>query len=417
METLPGNRSADSLPASARAFFTELGRNVAAPLLATMVDWMIERVRRQQPEILLFLSRDGRIIREVWEARCPPDLAGLPTRYALASRRALRVASLERIDGDLLRLLTHHAEGLPFRELFDSLHLPGQRIEAVIREHSAVDPHAPYHRRQAATAAQVLHLLGQDIQRRAGEEREAYLRYLDSLELDGARRVGIVDIGWHGSLQAALARLLRRRNPDIATRGYYLALFGGASKWRSDRDSMEGCLLQEGEPRVREGELADCVELLEFLFSSTEPGLLCFHEKDGRAVPVFMEDRRSAYQKEALDALREGILEEIGESVPDAGEAYRRFRRLAFHPTREEARFLGRLQARRGFGKAGLLQPFAQPGNPVFNILHWGRLYRSFKEALWRNGYWAALSRPERALLRMISPVGTARFIHTSRGR
>ena len=62
----------------------------------------------------------------------------------------------------------------------------------------------------------------------AREERGVLLDYLSASGLVGCRRVGLIDVGWHGTMQRSITDMLRERGdcPDIT--GLYLGTYGFA---------------------------------------------------------------------------------------------------------------------------------------------------------------------------------------------
>ena len=74
--------------------------------MSGMVDWMVGQMRKDPPEKIFFLARDGQIVQEVWQRRVPSDLSGISTHYLLASRRALCMAAIRSLDTPALDFLT-----------------------------------------------------------------------------------------------------------------------------------------------------------------------------------------------------------------------------------------------------------------------------------------------------------------------
>jgi hypothetical protein len=392
----------------ARDFFAGLGRRVAAPLLIGMLQWMAGKIQESKPDMILFLSRDGDILRKLWELRCPSDLAGIPTRYLLASRRALWMASLQKVDDASCRLMTSQAAGLSVRQLFQRVGLDEAAFLPVLSRDPELAPDLPYSKRLESAVHRSFKELEPELLRSASRERKSYSSYLESEGITLRSRLAIVDIGWHGSLQIALANILRARGKHIESDGYYCGVFPDAIVRQSKQDRFHGFLLQGEEPSGRFRELQPFVELIEFLFSSPDKSLINFEESEsGIQVPVFGTESPSSYQLKALQTMHEECLKLAASESSSTPEPYHDLMRLGLFPSREEAALLAPLEAARGFGDVRFLQSFACTRSRIGNLLRWSRFYKDFKNSLWRPGYWACLSTTERRLLKILSPEGT----------
>ncbi|MEX0322230.1 MAG: hypothetical protein AB3N63_08740 [Puniceicoccaceae bacterium] len=395
----------------ARDFFFRLGSEVAAPLMTGLVRWMAAKLREARPDIILFLSRDGDILHKLWEKHCPDELADIPTRYLLASRRALRLASLRKVDESFCKFMTSQATGLSIRQMFQRIGLEEAAFLPVLSRNTRLAADLPWSRDLEREVHDTLKVLEPDLLRLAEREREAYCRYLDSEGINMTGRLAVVDVGWHASLQLALAEILRSRGQKLQTDGYYCGIFPDAIAGQTDDDQFHGYLLEGNQPAGRFSEVHRFVEIIEFLFSSAEKSLLYFKEgEDGIPSAVFCPDSASNYQLDAIRAMQEGCLTYADDPSRYPDDPYPALKRLGLDPTIEEASFLAPLEAARGFGDIRHLQGFARTGSQLGNLVRWKRFYSDFKDALWRPGFWARLSPMERKLLKLLSPDGTKGF-------
>lgn len=198
----------------------------AAPLFIGLALFVAERAIVDKIDRLFFLTREGEFFIRLHEILFPDHrLAGLalpPAAILPASRHATFAASLDAISiAELSRVwrLNWHQKlstlfgilGLdpdPFAVLLARLGLsPDEmivrpqddpRIEALLSDASFVE---------AATAS-------------VTARRATLTAYLHQQGIRPGDKIGIVDIGWRGTIQDNLARLM----PECETVGYYLAL-------------------------------------------------------------------------------------------------------------------------------------------------------------------------------------------------
>lgn len=403
-------RSQGSGEDSAREFFFRLGGEIAAPLMVGMINWMVHKIRASKPDMILFLSRDGEILREIWEKLCPDDLASIPHRYLLASRRALRLASLRSLDQAFCEFMTSQATGLSIRQLFERVGLDEAVFLPILSGNEEIAPDLPMTRKLEPAVHASLKVLEPNLLRVAESERRAYLKYLESEGVAGKSHLAVVDVGWHGSLQLALSEIMNEEHRPLKTDGYYLGVFPDAISAQTIKNRFNGYILDESGPAERFADLHRYVEIVEFLFSSSGKSLVKFEEdKSGNVCPVYGLEAISDYQRQAIQALRAGCLAAVNQA-PVFDDPYPALRRLGLHPTAKEAEFLAPIQAARGFGNIRYLQPFAASRSRVGNLVRWNRFFAEFKNSLWRPGFWARLSPTEQRLLKILSPEGTKHF-------
>jgi len=274
MDGASGSARREQIPEDTRRFFEDLGRDVAGPLLCGMIQWSVDRIRENRPDALLFFSRDGKILHQLWQSLCPDDLKHIPTRYVLASRRCLRMARMQELDADTLDFLTSHTRNLNVEGLLGRIGLERGDYINVLSRFDGIELETSC----ALVSPESLRKLFKDLEdillQRAQKEGSAYRKYLESLEIQEFSRMAVFDIGWHGSLQYALLRLLQPMNPEVSLDGYYCGLFPDARRYRSTINRMEGYLLDNGQTSRRHLQIERFVELLEFFFSAKEPGFL-----------------------------------------------------------------------------------------------------------------------------------------------
>jgi hypothetical protein len=202
------------------------------------------------------------------------------------------------------------------------------------------------------------------IMRTAQQQRDRLTACLsDHLPSQGP--VVIVDIGWGGTIQAMLARLMAEAGIDRPLVGLYLATAAHAEPLRLDGLHLEGYLAQDGDPGDLLAPVLRSPEILEQVCMS-DTGSLTTFDADGR--PELTPERLPRYQVAQKLAVQQGI-----RAFQDIWLAYRHrypaldlstsharhqllimLSRLMSRPTEEEALAFGSWQHDDNFGVAGL---------------------------------------------------------------
>jgi hypothetical protein len=205
--------------------------------------------------------------------------------------------------------------------------------------------------------------------------REAALGYLRQQGVDGGR-IGLVDIGWHGTLQAGLAGLVRDAGEVPALTGFYYGLWPAAQRRRPVTGWMEAAFGNDFIPMLAQPGLHNAVALLENLHLAPEGTTTGYRQEDGRWMPVLADSPVERAQHAALiTPFQHGTVAAVGalfhegrfgalrfeELTPEAGLAA--IERVALSPTAREMEVLGSLRHARDFDHAeyGSLLPDTLP--------------------------------------------------------
>lgn len=396
------NRLADEHGGAGPAdFWADWGYRQLGPLLAGFGSWLLNAFEQQGFRDTYFLSRDGHLIKQAVECMFSDRATVGPaprTHYLYASRRVFNLAAIERLDDEALEFLVSGANRMSVRQFLARIDID-------------VDAHADEVTRAGFSSADeivewgeaygrlrgLLCALGDLVLARARTEFEVLARYFrDEGLLDGGQ-VAIVDLGWHGSLQDAMARLIARMGATTTLTGYYLATFPPARRYAERGQAMHGYLCEQGEPEVLHAAVKTAVELFEWVFSAPHGSVCNVRVGEGGVEPVFAEFAFEAEQWCAASAMQAGALRFVddylalwrGQALPHVPpeEAVRNFHAALARPTAEEAWRLGRLQHAEGFGRVAVARPIGMPEGSLWNPFSYPKLVRGYRRAFWQPGY------------------------------
>ena len=197
---------------------------IAGPLLFGYVYWLLCQARDSGIKRLYFLARDGQILLRIAQLIDRRLGTGLDLRYLHASRRAwfLPSAALGSAQDRADAVLADPTVSIS--DLLETLGVDGSEVAARLEaagfpRHSWRDQVGADRLRKVICEAPFDRLLSA----RAARERELCVQYLTEQGLFENVPSAIVDIGWKGRLQSALARLCLAEGAPLPT-GFYLAL-------------------------------------------------------------------------------------------------------------------------------------------------------------------------------------------------
>ncbi|MFP4541235.1 MAG: hypothetical protein ACLFR7_06360 [Opitutales bacterium] len=414
-------------PGEEAHWFGELGYHLGGPLCVAFLQWILAHPAARKCEWLCFLARDGWIMQQCFEAAGFRTSAPAPDLYLLASRRALTLATLRRVDAQALAFFTSGRLRYSAEDCLRRLGIAREPARTALATEGFDTPHQRLQEADLPRLHRVLRGLEPLLLAQAREEATAYRAYLRQFGLTPGTRLAVIDIGWHGSMVRHLDALLGAGSAPTCT-GFLLGRHAPRVQDASCSAAVpiHGFLFEGGEPAEHAQSVRHCVELVEFFFAHTEPSLVRFEGAAGEPRPVFDGERASPAQDGWTQAVQAGMRAFAADFRAAGGTAREALSRAAVmaplarllrQPTAAEGRLLGAVEWSDGFGPGQRLQPLARKSPIARNLLAPGRFKREFKQAYWRAGYAAQLSGLERALLRVLAPVGMNRLAPPLRER
>jgi hypothetical protein len=374
-----------------REVFAAIGRETLGPLLHSFALWLHEQARRDGAERLFFLARDGYMMQQAYRAAIP-EAERIPNQYMYASRRLLNFPAIKQIDDKSLHLLMGDRVAMPVEQYLRRIGLDRGEFTAELREAGFHGPTQVVRQRDWPKLRRLFELLERQIVLAAEQERRLVLRYADSLADWDLLKCGVVDIGWHGSLQESLREVLEL--PSGMLHGYYFGLHASAGhtgeRMKAYLDERRAADVYSSWRTFRR-----CREIFEVFFTGREGSIIGLNE----TAPGVFEATKEAYVMPAekaglLDLLQGEALDSIknAQREPKRGEVLRRLRRLLSRPTRAEAEALGDIPHMEGFGGYGRMAPLARPRHRLRHYLRRpGSLMYEFRKTFWRPGFIARL--------------------------
>jgi predicted HAD superfamily hydrolase len=372
--------------------FARLGYACAGILYLGFQHWLKAELARADVERVFFISRDGWIMRQVYSRLG----GGPPSSYLYGSRRAFTVPAITELDDLTLRFL---CMGRPLKvgQYLERIGLDPAGFGDAIRRAGLVGPmHRMRTHEDLERLRSLFRLLEQEIRAVAERERTMTLEYLCQSGFSTARRVALVDLGWQGTQQRALVKLLKLAGADVDVEGYYLGTVQQTRFREAEGLKMHGWLFEHGLPAELCDLIRTCCEIFEFIHGAPHGLVLGFERTGGAVTPIFAASEVKPIQRAAAARLQSAGLNYIEDFLAVAERlpwlvierelAIAPLVRVLTRPTREEARYLGNLTHTDGFGAQGGT-PIAHPPGRWESLLHPMRIVSGLDLAYWREGY------------------------------
>lgn len=371
------------------SLFYLYGIEVLSPLLLGFSNWLNNELTKKGIKKVFFLARDGFLLQKSFFELFPEN--SLEIKYLYVSRKALRRPALYLVDcfSDFISFIPTN-RFLSKEDMYDLFNLTDKEIsfwnkagfkdEEILFTSNLIENKKLNHFYELIKNSPL-----------TKKSYEDYLQYLSLNDFSG--NVGIVDIGWAGTIQKSLQKICSnasihgfyvgltklaeknikgigyipsKYNPQIATAGLFEYPF------LADEGSLKNITIEKGEININ---------LCEYEYSNDPNNLSYIHE----------------IQKGVIDGLR--ILKKIPNSnlLIDPNISYRELHRITKKPSLNEAKIFGTLNF-----YDGVSRPLASPKSLLSYSISPKKFIKDFSDSGWKVGFLRRLLRlplPYAALL------------------
>jgi FMN phosphatase YigB (HAD superfamily) len=271
------------------------GAGVLGPVIAGFGDWVASRCAALEAGPVLCLMREGRILKQVLDTQ----ETGLPTRELYVSRYVARKAAIFSASR---------------KELEEFVYRPSrQKRVTILRqlglETEAVDPEevlTPEETRDLIRQVSRDQALRETVVRDSARVRAGLLAHLERIAgTPLPRRLILVDLGYRGTIQECLQRILQHEGRDVQTHGLYLVTGGEVGHVQATGAVAEGWLAENGQPIAMAHTFMRSPEIAEQSLMA-DCGTTLGHSTDGD--PILDEFRVPPRQRAQVAAIQRGML-------------------------------------------------------------------------------------------------------------
>ncbi|HXA44205.1 MAG TPA: hypothetical protein VNZ25_01765, partial [Candidatus Angelobacter sp.] len=258
---------------------------------------------------IYFLARDGQILLKLASLAAPVVGFTGELRYLYASRQSLRLPTTNMADPESLHWSLDDTTFLSISSFLERLDLTVTGLEDVLMHHG-LDPAVARENLDKAMRQKLPGLI-QDARFRqrvslAAEDRKRYLsEYLQQEGVVGPDNFGIVDVGWNGTLQVALERLIKEKKATVPV-GFYFGLSRRASE--AGLEKREAFFFDEGRQTGFLKREYWVEPMLEVFCAADHGSTQRFELSNGRVIPVLKSAHNDAVMAWGLSSQQKAIL-------------------------------------------------------------------------------------------------------------
>lgn len=220
--------------------FDSVAANVISPVLVMYTDWILQQAQELGIQRLYFLARDGYMMYHIAKVICRRKKYPVKCSYFYCSRYALRAAAYRFLDDSAYERLFIHAYWQSPYLLLKRAGFSEEQRKVVYEDISFSHEKGKHNMGRKEfdgfcgklRKSSVFRNILTDISDTAYAETMAYIR---QEEMQQSAKIGIVDLGWTGSLQHTLRRLLDSENISTELYGFYMGILEKPPETKSSR--------------------------------------------------------------------------------------------------------------------------------------------------------------------------------------
>ena len=275
------------------SYFFELGVSVFGPLYYSFIQWIRRSAEEEGIENLYFLSRDGYLMKKVYDC-----LGGDNSQYLYVSRLVVKRALLGIHGIDSEKIIDQNISGIPLVNLA-SLLVPVMDIgglQGTRFERAKVDVG------QAELNRDFIEFLQCKNLDYLASQLSLLLRYFDMVGMTRHKTIGIVDIGWNGRIQDGLQTLFESCGINTRIIGHYVGIEDHpANRQRSQLNLMKGYAFFLERPEYTK-------ELYEDFFTAPHGSVLGYEARESSIIPVLDSDGIEQPNLPKFEEFQKGVL-------------------------------------------------------------------------------------------------------------
>ncbi len=394
-------------------FFFRYGSQFLGPVFAVAMHRLIEQVRQYGIQQLLFAAREGFIFKKIYDQFSQGLLTHEQrpgTVYAYFSRHSTSLASIQRLSPREVELCAEKSKRGGLGMVLSTYGLPQEPFAAIAAEYG-IGLDEPIRRTDEPRLVKFLsdnrvQSAVAPLQRSAAAKLEAYLAQCGFWGRN--RKVGLVNVGWEGSIQFNLVNAFGQRQDFPQLFGFYLGRRRGLHLLDYSPSFAEGLLYDYRNYSVNERLPMEFLEIYEEAARAPHGTALGYRRADNNTIrPIFKQSGKADRDCEIRDnpqlaVLQQGILDFAGrylEVIRSTGYGSQQIKpfvlataaRFVCLPRKKEVRGIIR-----NFGHAADFSAgnSFELGAGHFNPLRLGD-WKKLKKTFWRQG---SISQASRAL-------------------
>lgn len=295
------------------------GRVLGAMVVYSFIKWLRNRVKDNSIKHVYFCARDGYLLKRAWDVLDSDRELKITSSYLYVSRKPLNFStgyldsSPNKLSSTFCDFLTVTYRGISFRKVVERLQID-QTPELLSDAHQTFGDldriYDDWHDR--ANLIDFIQRNSASIYEKSREIYESTSEYFRQEGLFSIDSAAIVDLGWSGTLQVGINKLMNAQGIERKVTGFYYGLNTNAAGNRYRAGWMEAAFGSDYILFEDQAYLRNAVDVLETLHSAPHGSVAGYQVEGRKWVPVMADNDVETNQfQHVVSPFQEGVLESI----------------------------------------------------------------------------------------------------------
>ena len=287
----------------------KFGYSCLGPITAGFTRWLHSEARKKGITKLLFLSRDGQVLHRSYQ-----NLLGqgaIPSAYVSSSRRVSHICKI-RSEWDIRAIMAKPIYHQTFERFAQyRFGLKKEMMNRKVLRENGIEEPGQYIGTKTDREALLRIMLShaEIIFSESQMQRLQYRAYLEEY-VEKNDKIGLVDIGYAGTMQSEIMRILER---DVD--GFYLSCNEGTLNNGIHPDLVSGYIQDKTMDGLTKSGINDLRFLFETLICSAEDSFEGFEMRGSERIPTFASDEGATNRKGFVRMAHTGALRFSGDFI------------------------------------------------------------------------------------------------------
>ena len=355
-------------------YFYEFGNIAFGPILLSFSKWLLNSLKEKKINKVYFFARDGFVMKQAFDII--NDDENIKSYYFYASRRSIIVPSLWTLNSyDEIFDSIAFSEKITLKSFLKKIGLDDLKIEYVC-ENYGIEDNKTYSIQEIRKNSDFMSNIFPLVVENSKKEWESFKSYISSIDFKD--KVAIVDIGWNGTMQRAIEKLL----PEVDINGYYMCLVPKAEIY--DPKKYHGFISDCTHDEELYNKLYFFISIFEFMFLAQHGSVKRFADSS-KMVELYEYEYENTEEKEYAQKLQSGAIQfvEKEKSLDFSNyEAMENIYKILLSPKLYDAKAFGDL-----LFLDNDVEYIAKPKKLGYYIFHFNDFKQDIRRATWKIGF------------------------------
>ena len=328
--------------------------------------WLLKKVKQGRYQRVYFAARDGWIVKRFFDLLADAANLTIDSRYIYVSRAALYPSLIFTEPETARKQFCQNWDLLTIEHALKRASLSFDECKDSLTKHDLAEPGLLLNHSTLPRFKAFLEDIWPLVESKNKERYELIVEYLRQEKFLESETVAFVDLGWHGSLQNCLMKLLKYLGIEKEINGYYLGTFAKPSK-AEPNFTVEGYLLNDDRPHWISELVRYGPSVLELFHNANHGTVVGYKNQDEQILPILENNPVELEQfHQIIEPVQNAAFDFVSQQLkslgitnikaPEIALIARMALRVIYKPTIEEAKTFGSLKIACDFGEGAKMR-------------------------------------------------------------